>query len=74
MEEYHETVANVITVESVGGSEDCLEAVAQGHSEIGEMLKSDEGRRNLEKLFNVCVPGSLDDRKNQKVPISSEYM
>jgi hypothetical protein len=30
------------------------------------MLQSDEGRRSLETLFNVCTPGSLDDPNNQK--------
>jgi len=63
---YNNVVAQSMAAEDVGGSEKCLSAVKEGHAAIGQQLKTAEGRAYLEKLFNVCVPGSLDDVKNQE--------
>ena len=66
MEEYNEVVASSISAEIVGGSEACLNAVTSGHAAIGEMLATSDGRRNLEEMFNLCTPNSLEDTGNQE--------
>lgn len=66
MFEYNDAVADSIATEIVGGSQECLNVVVEGHKTIKNMLASTDGRRNLESMFNVCVPGSLDDEKNQE--------
>ena len=66
MEEYNEVVADSMAAVDVGGSQQCLDIIVNGHKEIGEMLKSRSGQFELETLFNVCVPGSLSNEKNQE--------
>ena len=63
---YNDVVANSMAAEDVGGSDKCLSAIKEGHATIKEQLQTASGRANVEKLFNVCVPGSLDDVKNQE--------
>jgi len=67
MEEYNEVVADSMASKDVGGSQECLTIITEGHKTIGEMLKTTEGRSDLESLFNVCVPGSLEDPRNQEM-------
>lgn len=66
MEEYNEVVADSLSSLDVGGSQECLDIVVDGHKGIGDMLNSQKGREELESMFNVCIPGSLDDKKNQE--------
>jgi hypothetical protein len=66
MEEYNEVVADSLSAVDVGGSQQCLDIVVDGHKTIGDMLNSQEGRTDLETMFNICVPGSLEDKKNQE--------
>lgn len=63
---YNDVVAESMAAEIVGGSQACLDTVVEGHQTIGEMLKSTEGQKKLEEQFNVCIPGSLADAKNQE--------
>lgn len=63
---YNNVVANSMAAEDVGGSEKCLSAIKEGHAIIKEKLQTADGRAFVEKLFNVCTPGSLDDVKNQE--------
>eukprot|EP01033_Poteriospumella_lacustris_P014875 gene14875-10635_t len=63
---YNNVVAHSMSAKDVGGSAECLAVIAEGHKAIGELLKSDVGRRELEKKFNICVPRSLDNEKNQE--------
>lgn len=67
MEEYNEVVADSMAAKDVGGSEECLSIITEGHKTIGTMLETKEGRTELESLFNVCVPGSLEDPRNQEM-------
>jgi hypothetical protein len=66
MQEYNEVVADSLASVDVGGSQQCLDVVVNGHKGIGELLNSQAGRTELESLFNVCVPGALEDKKNQE--------
>ena len=66
MYEYNEVVAQSMAAEVVGGSQACASAISEGHATIGDMLTTAEGRKELEDMFNICVPGSLDDPKNQE--------
>ena len=67
MEEYNEVVADSMAAKDVGGSQECLSIITEGHKTIGDMLQTQEGRSELESLFNVCVPGSLENPKNQEM-------
>jgi hypothetical protein len=66
MEEYNEVVASSLAAEIIGGSQQCLDVIRQGHEAIGELLKTDEGRRQLEVQFSLCTSGSLDDEGNRE--------
>jgi thymus-specific serine protease len=63
---YNNVVANSMTVASVGGSQACLDAIVDGHKDIGDQLQTAEGRSNLESVFNVCTPGALNDVRNRE--------
>jgi len=63
---YNDVVAHSMASTNVGGSDACLNAVVDGHAAVGEKLQTADGRRELESLFNVCVPGSLDNAQNQE--------
>jgi hypothetical protein len=63
---YNNVVANSMTLTSVGGSEQCLNVIKSGHESIGELLNTEDGRRSLEKQFNICVPGSLENINNRE--------
>ncbi|KAF4716186.1 Thymus-specific serine protease, partial [Perkinsus olseni] len=41
--------------------------VKRAHEEVGRMLEVEEGRRELERAFNVCGTHMLDDIDNRKV-------
>ena len=66
---YNEVVGEALTNTLVGGSDSCLNIVQQGHVDIGTMLQTEEGRRDLEKKFNICNSNNgeapLDDPSNQ---------
>lgn len=67
MSEYNDVVAQSMAAEIVGGSQQCATAIAEGHAVIGDMLKSEEGRRALEQQFNVCGgEGVLDEERNRE--------
>jgi hypothetical protein len=51
---YLNTVGDAVAEPLVGGSEECLRVVADGHARIGELLKTSEGRGEVADLFNVC--------------------
>lgn len=63
---YNDVVASSMAAEVVGGSTACLNTVIDGHKTIGEKLQTAAGQKELEKLFDVCEPGSLSDIKNQE--------
>lgn len=66
MQGYNNVVAESLAAKSVGGSDACRDVVKSGHVAIGELLKTTEGQDTLESKFNVCVPHSLRDAKNQE--------
>jgi serine protease 16 len=66
MEEYNEVVADSMASVDVGGSQQCLDVIANGHKSIGDLLGSELGRSDLEEMFNICVPKSLESKKNQE--------
>lgn len=66
MHEYNEVVGESMAIESVGGSEACLGAIADGHVSVGELLDTFEGRRQLEDLFHICPSGSLEKEENRE--------
>lgn len=61
MNEYNEYVGKVLADVAVGGSQECLNAVVEGHSKIGELLATAEGQDELQKSFNVCPIDGLDN-------------
>lgn len=63
---YNNVVAASMAAEDVGGSQACLDAIVAGHKDIGEQLKTAEGRTALETTFNICKPGALESEKNQE--------
>lgn len=65
---YNAIVGEAIQNELVGGSQECFNIVRDGHQEVKELLSSADGRRTLEKQFNVCgKQGALDDEFNQAI-------
>lgn len=63
---YNDVVASSTAAEDVGGSQQCLDVVVQGHAAIGKLLETADGRKSLEQQFNVCVPGSLSKKENRE--------
>lgn len=63
---YNNVVAESISNPAVGGSAECLAVVVDGHKQIGELLKTPAGRRELESTFNLCGSGALENEKNQE--------
>jgi serine protease 16 len=63
---YNDVVGEAMAAVSVGGSEACLNTVVEGHQEVGKQLATKTGRRYLEDLFNICIPGMLENTKNQE--------
>lgn len=61
---YNDVVASALTASSVGGSPECLATYSKGHAELKEMMKTAEGRRAVEKKFNLCGYNPLDDENN----------
>lgn len=55
-------------VEGVHGSPDCSRAIAAGHVEVRELLKSESGRAELARLFPSAVPSArwLESDENQR--------
>jgi len=54
MEGYNDVVANSMTLESVGGSQACLDVIVNGHEQIGEKLTTQDGKESLATTFNLC--------------------
>lgn len=68
MEGYNDLVANSISLESVGGSQECLDTVANGHKQIGDLLQTSEGREQLSDLFDICGGAdSIVSKRDQSV-------
>ncbi|KAF4670554.1 Thymus-specific serine protease [Perkinsus olseni] len=65
--EYNDAVGVSFASELAGGSIGCASAVRRAHEEVGRMLEVEEGRRELERAFNVCGTHMLDDIDNRKV-------
>lgn len=63
---YNEVVAESMKAPIVGGSDECLNIIVEGHQEVGNQLQTADGRRSLEKQFNICVPGTLENEKNRE--------
>lgn len=63
---YNAVVAHSMSARIVGGSDLCLRAIKEGHQAVGEHLQTAEGRRFIEKKFNICLPRALDDVRNQE--------
>lgn len=64
---YYDVVASALAATSVGGSDECLAIVKDGHKAISDLLLTADGRRKLEKDFNICKPFALEDKKAQKM-------
>ncbi|KAF4655688.1 Thymus-specific serine protease, partial [Perkinsus chesapeaki] len=62
--EYTEVVEKDSSNRGLGGSTQCLSALKGAHSTIGEKLASPEGRRLLEKTFDIHE-GDLETREVQ---------
>jgi hypothetical protein len=67
MPEYNNIVASSMAASSVGGSQECLDVIVNGHQQVGELLQTPEGISQLSTQFNLCDPHALDDPNNQKV-------
>ncbi|XP_063920560.1 putative serine protease K12H4.7 isoform X2 [Zophobas morio] len=52
-------------------SDDCVAAVQQGVREIGTLLKDEGGRKNLNKIFNLCTP--IQESLEKPLDISNFY-
>jgi serine protease 16 len=63
---YNDVVASSMKAADVGGSEQCLNIIVEAHKEVGEQLKTVDGRRSMEKVFNICVPGMLENEQNRE--------
>jgi serine protease 16 len=63
---YNNVVSESMAAPIVGGSDQCLNIIVDGHKMVGEQLATPEGRRSLEKLFNVCIPGTLENERNRE--------
>ena len=49
----------------VGGSKDCIDAIASGHAVIGDMLQNASGQQQLANMFNICNTSALSSVVNQ---------
>ena len=67
MQEYNDHVTYAFTVPSVGGSQECADAIANGHVAIGNLMNTDEGRAKLASLF-PSIPSAdwLKTKANQR--------
>ncbi|KAF4677175.1 WD repeat domain 65 [Perkinsus chesapeaki] len=65
MPEYAEVIGKDFSNPDLGGSSQCLTALQEAHSAIGEKLASPEGRRQLEKTFDLHG-GNLEVPEVQK--------
>lgn len=61
---YNEVVAESMANEGVGGSQQCLDVITEGHKAVGDLLATESGRRELEEMFNICTPNALDNEAN----------
>ena len=61
MRGYYDVVGAALREEDVGGSDECRDAVREAFERgLNEALKTAEGRRGLERRFNVCGERALD--------------
>lgn len=61
MRGYYDVVGAALREKDVGGSDACYDAVSEAFGRgLNEALKTPEGRRGLEKRFNVCGERALD--------------
>eukprot|EP00434_Breviolum_minutum_P036567 symbB.v1.2.032401.t1/scaffold3828.1/size49577/4 len=61
---YHDVVASSLAAPTVGGAVQCLSTITNGHAQLGELLKTDLGKRSLEKKFRLCGQNPLDNLQN----------
>ncbi|GMI03158.1 hypothetical protein TrVE_jg3684 [Triparma verrucosa] len=61
MNEYNDYVGKVLSDEDIGGSQECLDVVAEGHEQIKEQLSTSSGQEGLVAEFNVCEIDGLDN-------------
>jgi len=62
---YNNVVAESMSNPLVGGSQQCLAVIVDGHRQINEQLQLAVGRRFLENMFNLCSPNSLEEQDNR---------
>lgn len=55
MKGQNDVVSQAQTVELVGGSKKCRDNIAEGHQQIGDLLKTDAGKQQLNKMFNLVI-------------------
>eukprot|EP00467_Chlorarachnion_reptans_P004881 CAMPEP_0114523406 /NCGR_PEP_ID=MMETSP0109-20121206/21271_1 /TAXON_ID=29199 /ORGANISM="Chlorarachnion reptans, Strain CCCM449" /LENGTH=493 /DNA_ID=CAMNT_0001704713 /DNA_START=32 /DNA_END=1513 /DNA_ORIENTATION=+ len=67
MTEYNDWVRYAYTVQSVGGSQECSDAIADGHSMIGKLMNDADGRKRLAELFGLPSAEWLEEKENQKL-------
>jgi len=68
MTEYNTVLARAYSLESVGGSASCRDAIGTGHAEIGRMMATKVGRYELAPMFAVLRRRGaewLADRQNR---------
>eukprot|EP00697_Spironema_sp_BW2_P009387 gnl/Spiro4/24240_TR12033_c0_g1_i2.p1 gnl/Spiro4/24240_TR12033_c0_g1~~gnl/Spiro4/24240_TR12033_c0_g1_i2.p1 ORF type:complete len:501 (+),score=149.50 gnl/Spiro4/24240_TR12033_c0_g1_i2:129-1505(+) len=64
---YNDVAAYAYSVadNNVGGSQDCRQAIADGHVTVGQMLATDAGRATLAQMFSLPSAQWLQDPANQ---------
>jgi len=59
MQVYMDIVGDSLTVESVGGSDECKATVVNGHQAIADMITTADGRQQVAEMFNFCSADAL---------------
>mmetsp|Transcript_3299 Transcript_3299/g.6088 ORF Transcript_3299/g.6088 Transcript_3299/m.6088 type:complete len:552 (-) Transcript_3299:124-1779(-) len=54
---YNDLVAQDLMYERIGGSQKCFEIVSEGHKQLIDILKTEEGKAKVANMFNICDGG-----------------
>lgn len=66
MQVYNDLVGRALTLESIGGSEECGQIVVDGHAAIKAILDNGTDVQSLASTFDFCDASSLEDKDVQK--------
>jgi len=68
---YYSVVQNDLKYKEIGGSDDCLAFIKEGHEDIKEALFGEgsdaEARSRLASMFNICDEKALEDDMNARI-------